>query len=391
MPWKETEPMNEKIKFISAYLKQDGSTFQELCAQFQISCKTGYKYLNRYKEEGIDGLKERSRAPHVQANKMLAHVEKSILELKFKHPTWGGKKLRNWLLQERSDSQWPAKSTIDDLLKRHGLVVPAKRKRRVSPYAQPLGDCNKANDSWSIDYKGQFLLGNKELCYPLTVTDNFSRYILAIKGSNRILGQEVKIVLTRLFLEYGLPWIIRSDNGSPFASTALGGLSELAVWLIKLDIIPERIRKGHPEENGRHERMHLTLKKETASPPKFDQCQQQQLFDTFRQEFNEERPHEGIQFNRPGKLYVPSSRQLPSRLPQIEYDDSFEKTRRIRTNGTMKWGGKEIFISETLTGETIGMKLHSENEWLIHFSFLPIGLFNEKTLKVNKLSIQTVI
>ena len=389
MPWKETEPMNEKIKFISAYLKRDGSTFQELCEQFQISCKTGYKYINRYKEEGVEGLKERSRAPHILANKMPSHVEKSILDLKIKHPTWGSKKLRNWLLQERSDSQWPAKSTIDDLLKRYGLVVPAKRKRRVPPYTRPLGDCNKANDSWSIDYKGQFLLGNKELCYPLTVTDNFSRYVLAIKGSNRISGQETKIVLTSLFLEYGLPWVMRSDNGSPFAGNALGGLSALAVWLIKLDIIPERIRKGHPEENGRHERMHLTLKKETASPPKFDQRQQQQVFDTFKLEFNEERPHEGIQFNRPARLYTPSARQLPSKLPQIEYDDSFEKTRRIRTNGTMKWNGKEIFISETLTGETIGMKPHSEYEWLIHFSFLPIGIFNEKTLKVNKLTIET--
>jgi transposase InsO family protein len=385
MPWLETEPMNEKIKFISAYLENEGETFQELCEQFQISCKTGYKYINRYKKEGLDGLKERSRAPHVQANRMPSFLEESILELKLKRPTWGGKKLRNWLLQERSEIQWPAKSTIDDLLKRHGLVVPAKRKRRVAPYTQPLGECNKANDSWSIDYKGQFLLGNKELCYPLTVTDNFSRYVLAIKGSNHISGKETKKTLTGLFLEYGLPLVIRSDNGAPFASQALAGLSELAVWLIKLNIMPERIRKGHPEENGRHERMHLTLKKETANPPKANLLLQQQAFDKFRLEFNEDRPHEGIEFNRPVKLYGQSPRHLPSKLPQIEYDDSFEKTRRIRTNGTMKWGGKEIFISETLIGETIGMKPHSEEEWLIYFSSLPLGIFSEKTLKVNKL------
>lgn len=385
MPWIETEPMNEKIKFISAYLKNEGETFQELCNEFHISCKTGYKYVKRYNEEGLDGLKERSRAPHVQGNRMASHIEESILELKLKHPTWGSKKLKNWLFQERSEIVWPAKSTIDDLLKRHGLVVPAKRKRRVVPYTQPLGDCNKANDTWSIDYKGQFLLGNKELCYPLTVTDNFSRYVLAIKGSNQISGKEVKKTLTGLFLEYGLPLVIRSDNGSPFASHALAGLSELAVWLIKLNIVPERIRKGHPEENGRHERMHLTLKKETASPPKANHTLQQQAFDEFRTIFNVERPHEGIQFNRPARLFRHSPRHLPSKLHQIEYDDSFETTRKIRTNGTMKWGGKEIFISETLVGETIGMKVHSEDEWLIHFSFMTLGIFSEKTLKVNKL------
>jgi putative transposase len=385
MPWIETAPMNEKIKFISAYLNKEGETFQHLCERFQISCKTGYKYLHRYQEEGIDGLKERSRAPHVQANRMAADMEQNILEVKLAHPTWGAKKIKNWLLQERGEIHWPAKSTIDDLLKRHDLVIPKKRKRQVPPYTQPFGVCGQANDSWSMDFKGQFLLGNKEWCYPLTVTDNYSRFILAIKANNQISGFSVKQTLTRLFLEHGLPLVIRSDNGSPFASRALAGLSELAVWLIKLGIVPERIRKGHPEENGRHERMHLTLKKETAAPPKANQFQQQKSFDVFRTEFNEQRPHEGIEFNRPAWLYTPSPRELPSRLPEVEYDDSFEKTRRIRTNGTMKWSGKEIFVSETLVGETIGMKPHTENEWLIYFSLTPIGVFSEKTLKVNKL------
>lgn len=385
MPWLETEPMNEKLKFISAYLNKEEGTFQDICRRFQISCKTGYKYISRYKEEGIDGLKERSRAPHVQANRMPKFIEESILELKLNRPTWGSKKIKNWLIQEKGHIDWPAKSTIDDLLKRQGLVVPAKRKRRVSPYQPPFGLCTAANDSWSIDYKGQFLLGNKELCYPLTVTDNFSRYVLAIKGANRISGMAVKKTLTGLFLEYGLPLVIRSDNGAPFASHALAGLSEIAVWLIKLGITPERIRKGHPEENGRHERMHLTLKKETATPPKANHLQQQIAFDRFMTEFNEQRPHEGIQFNRPAWLYSNSPRRMPSRLPQVEYDDSFEKTRRIRTNGTMKWGGKEIFVSETLCGETIAMLPHSETEWLMHFSFLPLAIFNEKKLKVYKL------
>lgn len=385
MPWLETEPMNEKIKFISAYLNKKEATFQELCERFRISCKTGYKYIKRYHEEGVDGLKERSRAPHIQANRLPSHIESSILEVKYHHPTWGSKKIRNWLIQEREELVWPAKSTIDDLLKRHGLVKPAKRKRTVSPYTNPFVLCSQANDSWSIDYKGQFLLGNKKLCYPLTVTDNFSRYLLAIAGSEKISGDEVKKTLTHLFLEFGLPLAIKSDNGAPFASQAIAGLSALSVWMIKLGIVPERIRKGHPEENGRHERMHLTLKKETASPAKQNHSQQQRCFDEFKKEYNEQRPHEGIEFNRPAWLYNSSSRQYPSKIPAIEYDNSFEKTRKIRTNGTMKWAGKEIFISETLIGETVAMKPHSETEWLLHFSFLPLAIFNEKTLKVNKL------
>lgn len=385
MPWNETEPMNEKLKFISAYLSKDEGSFQDLCERFQISCKTGYKYIKRYKEEGVDGLKERSRAPHILANRMPLDIEKSILEVKERYPNWGSKKIYNWLVQERRDCPWPARSTIDDLLKRHNLVRPAKRKRRTVPYSSPLILCTNPNDVWSIDYKGQFKLGNQKLCYPLTVTDNFSRYLFAVDGSYQISGKQTKDVLTHLFNEFGLPLAIRSDNGSPFAGNGFAGLSTLAVWLIKLGIIPERIRKGHPEENGRHERMHFTLKQETTSPPKQDLEQQQVAFDHFKKVFNEQRPHEGISFQRPCQLYTPSERRLPKKLNKIEYDSTMLKTRRIRTNGTMKWAGNELFISETLVGETIGMKPHSEEEWVIHFSFLPIALFNEKTLQVSKI------
>ena len=386
MAWLETEPMKEKMKFITAVLENKNEiAFTELCENFNISCKTGYKYVNRFKEEGIDGLKERSRAPHCNANQMPEHVEEAILKVKYRYPSWGSKKVSTWLTQEHAEIQWPVKSTIDALFKRHGLVKPAKRKKRVSPYTEPFINIEQPNDSWSIDYKGQFRLGNKQLCYPLTITDNFSRYLLAVEGSERISGIRVKEVLTRLFIEFGLPLGIRSDNGSPFASVGLGGLSTVAVWFIKLGIVPERIRPGHPEENGRHERMHLTLKKEAASPPKWDQKMQQQSFDAFKKMFNEERPHEGIEFKRPVWLHTQSPRAFPSKLPQVEYDSSFDKTRRVRTNGTIKWRGKEIFLSETLIGETVGMQSHSENEWKVFFSFLPIGIFNEKLLKVTKL------
>lgn len=234
MPWIETEPMNEKIKFISAYLNSEEGTFQALCERFKISCKTGYKYINRYIDEGPDGLKERSRAPHNPANKMASHLEESILNVKHHYPSWGAKKIRNWLMQEKSELVWPAKSTIDDLLKRNGLVRPSKRKRLVTPYTQPFALCGQANDCWSIDYKGQFLLGNQQLCYPLTVTDNFSRFLLAVEGSDKISGTKVKKILTNLFLEFGLPCGIRSDNGAPFASQAIAGLSNIICLVDKI-------------------------------------------------------------------------------------------------------------------------------------------------------------
>lgn len=385
MPWLETEPMLERVKFISAYHNNEQASFQELCERFHISRKTGYKYLRRFEENGVDGLKDLSRARLHQENRVSLLVEENILEVKARYPHWGAKKIKNWLMQEKSDVNWPARSTIDELLKRHGLVTKAKRNRRVTSYHQPLALCNEPNDSWSVDYKGQFQLGNQELCYPFTVTDNFSRYLLAVEGFPRIASKDVKETLTHLFLEYGLPQAIRSDNGSPFASTAIGGLSELSVWLIKLGIIPERIGKGKPQENGRHERMHLTLKKETASPPMINHRKQQLRFDEFRREFNEDRPHEGIEFNRPSWLYKPSNRDLPSKIPNVEYDEHFEKTRKVRTNGAIKWGGKSIYISETLKGEPIAMKPHSEDEWVLYFSFLPLAIFNERTLKVSKL------
>lgn len=385
MSWMETEPMNEKIKFISAFLNKEFHTFESLCERFNISTKTGYKFINRFAEEGIDGLKERSRAPHCNANKMPVFIEQNILELKYRYPRWGAKKVLNYLKQENNEIAWPARSTIDELFKRHKLVVPRKRKKQVAPYTEPFALCKQANDVWSIDYKGQFRLGNKEYCYPLTITDNYSRYILAIEGFKRISGDATKQVLDNLFSEFGLPSAIRSDNGVPFAGTGLGGLSRLSIWLIKLGIIPERIRKGHPQENGRHERMHFTLKQETALPPQYNHDQQQCRFNQFRKSFNEERPHEGINFERPSWIYKPSNRAYLKTPNPIEYDTQFCLTRMVRTNGTIKWKGEEIFISELLTGENIALKPYDEDKWIIYFSFFPLGIFNEKMRKVSKI------
>lgn len=383
MPWIETMPMNEKIKFISAYLREEGVCFRVLCQRFNISCKTGYKYIKRFNNEGIDGLKERSRAPHNQANRMSLETEKAILELKTHYPTWGAKKILNRLRQDNQNVSWPARSTIETLLKKNHLVIPRKRKRQVTPYTQPFLLCERPNDVWSIDFKGQFALGNKELCYPLTISDSFSRYVLAIQGLKSISNKLTKQVLNKLFSEFGLPKAIRSDNGVPFAGNSLGGLSPLSIWFIKLGIIPERIRKGHPEENGRHERMHFTLKQETATPPRFNHRQQQKCFNTFREIFNQERPHEGINFKRPEWLYEPSARIYSKKLQPIEYDTTFCDTRLVRPNGHIKWNGKELFISTLLVGEYIALKPHSEHEWILYFSFLPLGIFNERRLEIN--------
>ncbi len=387
MPWKETVIMNEKMKFIVAYLNRTEGSFLSLCERFSISAKTGYKYVKRYEKEGIDGLKELSRAPHQKANQMPEWKENAILDVKNHYPSWGAKKILSRLNQEHPTNNWPVKSSIELLLKRHNLVRPAKRKRVTPPYTEPFVLVQKPNDSWSIDYKGQFFLGNQERCYPLTITDNFSRYLLAVEGSPRISGKTTKEVLLSLFSEFGLPLAIRSDNGAPFSGNGLAGLSQLAVWLIKLGIIPERIRKGHPQENGRHERMHLTLKNETASPPHYNLEKQQHAFDVFKQVFNEERPHEGIGFQRPAWLYASSERGFPKTLPTIEYDDSFSFKRHVKSNGVIKCFGKEVFVSETLDKEIVAFKPYSEDEWLVYFSFLPIGIFNEKTSKMRKIMV----
>ncbi|KTD35667.1 transposase (ISmav2) [Legionella moravica] len=385
MPWKETVAMRERIKFISNYMEKSFDSFSELCAFYGVSRKTGYKYVNQFKESGIDGLKERSRSPHRHGLKTAQWMEDNILKIRKKHTSWGGKKIHNWLQQEYPETEWPSKSTIDDILKRNGLVRKRRVRGHVAPYNEPFSLCTNPNDVWSIDFMGQFYLGNKKRCYPLTVTDNFSRYLLDIRAFDAISSLKTKETLENLFMIHGLPKAIKSDNGVPFASTGIAGLSQLSIWLIKLGIIPERIRKGHPEENGRHERMHLTLKIETTLPPMNDQVAQQIRFDEFRKEFNEERPHEGIDFQRPFRLYSNSERAFPKRLPKIEYDTRHVETRKVRSNGTIKWKGKEIFLSELLIGETIGFIPRSDDQWNLHFSFMPISIFNEREQKMYKI------
>lgn len=385
MSWNETCTMKERIKFILSY-EADLVSFSDLCKDFQVSRKTGYKWLKRYDTEGFKGLQNQSRAPLHHANQISEKIESMILEAKRKHPHWGPKKLINWLGQEYSHLEWPATSTAGDLLKRHGLVKARKRRIRTPPYTQPFELCEDPNDVWSIDYKGNFTLGNGQGCYPLTLTDNCSRYLLACEAFPAISGLDVKRTLIRVFKEHGLPKAIKSDNGSPFSTRGLAGLSRLAVWWIKLGIVPERIKPGCPQENGRHERMHLTMKQEVITPPKETMLLQQSALDDFRNEFNHQRPHEGIDNKRPAWLFAQSPRAYPEQIKPIEYDSSIT-TRKIRTNGTMKWNGREVFVSETLIGERIGLIQVNDIEWEIQFSQLSVGIFNEKSLKVKALNV----
>lgn len=385
MSWSETCTMKERIKFILLY-EANLLPFTELCKNFHVSRKTGYKWIKRYTTEGFPGLNDQSRAPHHHPNELSEEVESLILEAKRQRPHWGPKKIVNWLTQEYRHLAWPAISTAGDLLKRHGLVQPRKKRLRIPAYTQPFELCTAANDVWSIDYKGNFILGDGQACYPLTLTDNYSRYLLSCDAFASISGKDVRNVLIHLFREYGLPKAIKSDNGSPFSTRGLAGLSRLAVWWIKLGIIPERIKPGCPQENGRHERMHLTMKKEVAMPPKETMILQQCALDAFQKEYNHQRPHEGIDNQRPAWIFTQSPRTYPEDIKQIEYDTNVT-TRKIRTNGTMKWDGKEIFISETLMGERVGLIPITDEDWIIKFSHFTIGIFNEKLLKVKPLNV----
>ena len=380
MSWKESCVMSERVKFILA-CQEDVESFSQTCLRFGISRRVGYKWVNRFKEAGFEGLKERSRAPINSHNKISEELSSMILEARCNHMTWGPRKIIAWLQQEHPEYNWPASSTAGELLKKNGLVSPRKKRKRVQSYTKPFGEISEPNDSWSIDYKGQFRLQSGLLCYPLTLSDNFSRFVLACDGFHKISGHRVMNVLTSVFREYGLPKVIRSDNGSPFASTGLGSLTFLNVWLMKLGIVHERIRPGHPEENGRHERMHRTLKAETAKPPKSNMVKQRVAFKAFQQEFNYGRPHEALDNQRPAWVHRKSNRIYPGYLNEVEY--SFEYTvRRVRQNGSIKWRGKEVYLSDALVAETIGLLAVSEEEWIVCYGSMHLGILDERLMKV---------
>ncbi len=378
MPWDETTRMSQRLRFISG-LESGYYTMTELCERYGISRKTGYKWAERFVTAGPGGLEDR---PHVA--KSFPHqinVEKAaqIVDLRRRFPHWGPRKLRAWLDRHHPEETWPAASTIGDLLKRQGLVEERRRcRRRPLPPRAPQVEATSPNAVWSSDFKGEFRLGNSRLCYPLTVTDGFSRYLLGCQGLESTSGGGAKEVFESLFREYGLPHAMLTDNGSPFASfNGLARLSRLSVWWIKLGIRPVLTQPGHPEQNGRHERMHRTLKAETTRPPAADAAGQQNRFEEFRRVYNEQRPHEALEQRAPAEVYESSPRPYPSRLPASEYPGHFE-VRSVGKKGEIWWRGEAQFVSHSLEGERIGLEEVEEGQWSVYLGSVLLARFDEQ-------------
>jgi putative transposase len=373
MPWKESSVVEERMKFVTRLL--DGEKMSDLCLEFGIARKTGYKIFERYENSGLEGLKDRTRRPVRFGNQLPIQVEKFILNIKKEKPTWGAPKIRDRLIRKYSDIKTPAKSTIHALLDRHGLVKRRGRKRYKAQGTE-LSAGKNPNDLWCTDYKGQFMLGDQRYCYPLTITDFASRYLLACDALDSTKEKFAFTVFQRVFKERGLPWAIRSDNGVPFSSpNSLFGLSRLSVWWLRLGIAIERIEPGHPEQNGRHERMHLTLKKETTKPPGMNFLQQQEKFDRFGEGFNHDRPHEALGMKYPGEVYTPSTRVYQG-LPEVKYP-FHDRTVNVTCCGRICIRKKKIHMSQVFAGQAVGIKEVNDGIWLVSFMDYDLGYFDE--------------
>jgi putative transposase len=364
MPWKETCPMDQRTKFIGV-VKTGTMSMSEACESFGISRKTGYKWLERYELSGIAGLEERSRAPKVCSWALSRSMEKRLIEAREKRPRWGPKKLLAWIKEREPWLELPAASTVGELLKRKGMVRSRRRTPRRQATPSNLREALAPNDCWCVDYKGDFVVGHRR-CYPLTATDAFSRFLLACDALESTSTEGARPIFERLFQEYGLPSAIRSDNGTPFASTGLGGLSKLSVWWLRLGIRLERIPPGQPQHNGRHERMHRTLKAETAQPPEVSFDAQQRRFDEFRIDFNSERPHEALGNKVPVSVYQPSQKDLPTMMPELEYPAN-HLLARIRSSGNLRWRHQNLHVSDALAGEIVGLEQTDDETWRLFF------------------------
>lgn len=381
MPWKESSVMEERLRFVARLL--EGERMSDVCRAFGISRKTGYKLLNRYREEGPVALCDRSRRPVRYANQLPEQVERLIVDLKRDKPHWGARKIRELLVRRLAgDVRIPATSTIHAVLDRHGLVRRKTRRRRNRAQGTPLSAGTKPNDLWCTDFKGEFRMGNRQYCYPLTVTDHASRHVMLCEALESTREMPVIAAFERLFGERGLPGAIRSDNGPPFASpNGLFNLSKLSVWWLRLGIAIERIRPGHPQQNGRHERMHLTLKQETARPPAMNILAQQERFDAFTYEFNTERPHEALDMKRPADIYAPSTRPYGG-LPEVAYP-FHDRDILVTACGRICMHRKKINISTVLAGQRLGIKEVDYGIWLVSFMTYDLGYIDleQKTLQ----------
>jgi putative transposase len=380
MGWRETCAVSERMKFVLD-VQSGERTIAEACRLAGVSRKTGYKWLARYEEGGVQALQNRSRAPHVHPNAVGLETKAMLFEARRQHPTWGAITLLGWLARRYPKHSFPAPSTVSELLKREGLVKPRRPVRRTPPYSQPFLHAGEPNAIWSADFKGHFKTTDQRYCYPLTLSDGFSRYLLMCRGLLRPTTEAVWPWFERAFREYGLPLAIRTDNGVPFASRALGGLSRLSAWWVRLGITPERIEPGCPEQNGRHERMHRTLKRASARPPRASLRAQQGAFDRFRIEYNEERPHHALGLNTPAEFYRRSPRQYPSHLPEVQYPAGFT-VRRVRHGGDIKWKGELVYITNALIGEPVGLYQIEEDLWSLYYGSMELGRLDARCARV---------
>jgi putative transposase len=380
MPWEQALPMDQKTQFVAEYLRATIS-FTQLCDRYGISRKTGYQWIDRYQAEGPPGLAERSRRPHSSPDQTPEPLRLAIIEARRRHSSWGAKKLLKHLRSKDPKADWPSRWTVCEILRRAGLVRQRTRRRKPGRPGKPISIATSPNDLWCVDFKGQFKTRDGRYCYPLTVTDRYSRYLL---GCQALLSSETagaKATFHQLFKKYGLPKAIRSDNGTPFASTALGRLSDLSVWWIRLGIRPELIEPGKPQQNGQHERMHRVLKAETARPPAATLSQQQRWFDRFCHQYNRLRPHEGIDLQTPASLYRPSSRSLPAVPLPLVYPAHFE-TRLVSKNGGIRWRDTWVAVSTTCAGLHIGLEEIDHGLWDVYLGPVKLVRLLEETMRI---------
>ena len=379
MPFKGTSAMDQKTRFIADYLTGFFS-HTELCHSYGISRPTGYKWIDRYEAEGSAGLVDRSRCPHHCPQETPREIVAAIVELR-KQKGWGPKKLLKILSARFPAAQLPARSTCNAILARHGLIVKRRRRSQIGHPGNQAEVPIEPNQMWAADFKGEFKTRDGRYCYPLTVTDSYSRYLLGCQRlfSTRI--DEAKPVFLGLFRKFGLPDRILTDNGSPFAARSLARLSQLSAWWVRLGIRPILIEPGKPQQNGRHERFHRTLKAGTAKPPAGNRSAQQRRFNRFRFEYNEERPHEALDLETPASFYTPSSRALPAHPPHLDYPDYWEK-RKVTFNRSMKWHGKDVLVSLPCVGQYVGLEEIYDGVWHVYLGPVRLGTFYEETLRI---------
>lgn len=371
MPWRARKAVDERRDFLKEWMRQQDS-LAELCRRYEISRPTAYKWIERYRDLGEAGLQERSRAPLHHRQAMSTAMVDQVLKIRERYPRWGPRKIQAYLQKQEGKQHVPAASSIGELLRREGLSRTRSKRKRTPGSSMPLSQGLEPNDLWCTDFKGWFVCGDGKRCDPLTISDACSRFALRCRAVSKTDGVRVKAVYVTLFQEAGMPRRIRSDNGPPFAAPAPAGLSRLAIWWLHLGIAHERIRPGCPQENGQHERLHQTLKQETASPPAATLRQQQNRFLKFEREYNYERPHEALQYRTPAEVYVASQRIYPAKLPELEYPKGTIQ-RRVSIPGQLKWGSEKVFLSQVLVGEVVGLIEQEEDFYEVYLGPVLLG------------------